>query len=91
MDLDYRKVQKLNYNHMRYNSNYALALFGPIGHSAKDKGKYSRIIMAMEQVDGYPPVMRLCQNDLKITKTNFQEMLTEAIRGEIIETDRSVA
>ena len=76
---------------MRYNPNYALVLFEPIGHSARDKGEYGRIITAMEQVDGYSPVMRLGQNDLKITKTNFQEMLTEAIRDGIIEAGRAVA
>lgn len=85
--LDYRKAQKLNYNHMRYNPNYALILFGPVGHSAKDKGGYSSIITAIEQEDGYPPVMRLGTTALKISKTTVNTALEEALTRGILEKD----
>lgn len=85
--LDYRKAQKLNYNHMRYNPNYALILFGPVGHSAKDKGGYSSIITAIEQKDGYPPVMRLGTTALKISKTTVNTALEEALTRGILEKD----
>lgn len=84
---DYREAQKLNYSKMQYNPLYALVLFGPVGHSARDKGKYGSIISAVEQKDGYPPVMRLGKNGLKITRSEFKEKMMEAIRLGIIHPD----
>lgn len=88
--LDYEEAQKLNYRSMYCSSRYALVLFGPIGHSARDKGGYSSIITAIEGQNGYPPVIRLGTNELKVTKTGFKKALTDAIeRGYIIQDQES--
>lgn len=84
---DYREAQKLNYKNMQYNPAYALVLFGPIGHSAHDKGKYGSIISAVEQEAGYPPAMRLGKNGLKITRSEFRDKMMEAIRNGFIHPD----
>lgn len=90
LHLDYEKAQKLNYRSMYCNSRYALILFGPIGHSARDKGDYSSIITAIEGENGYPPVIRLGTNELKVTKTGFKKALADAIeRGYIIQDRES--
>lgn len=78
--LDYEKAQKLNYRSMYCNSRYALILFGPIGHSARDKGE-----------NGYPPVIRLGTNELKVTKTGFKKALADAIECGYIIQDRESA
>lgn len=88
---DYHKVQKLNYHDMQYNDNYALILFGPVGHSARDKGMYGSIITALEQEDGYPPVLRLGENKLKISKTGLKNALKTAITEGYIEQDLEIA
>ena len=88
---DYHKVQKLNYHDMQYNDNYALILFGPVGHSARDKGMYGSIITALEQEDGYPPVLRLGENKLKISKTGLKNALKTAITEGYIEQDLGIA
>lgn len=88
---DYHKVQKLNYHDMQYNDNYALILFGPVGHSARDKGEYNSIISALEQEDGYPPVLRLGTTKLKILKTGLKHALKTAITEGYIEQDLNIA
>ncbi|WP_302156605.1 hypothetical protein [uncultured Dialister sp.] len=87
MHLDYRKAQKLDYKPTRYNPYYALALLGPSGHIAKDKGAYSSIITAIEHLDGYPPVMRLDTMVLKISRNTVNNALEEALNREILEKD----
>ena len=88
---DYHKVQKLNYHDMQYNDNYALILFGPVGHSARDKGEYNSIISALEQEDGYPPVLLLGTTKLKISKTGLKHALKTAITEGYIEQDLNIA
>lgn len=88
--LDYEEAQKLNYRSMYCSSRYALVLFGPIGHSARGKGGYSSIITAIGGQNGYPPVIRLGTNELKVTKTGFKKALADAIeRGYIIQDQES--
>ena len=44
-------------------------------HSVKDKGDFSSMITVMEKQEGYPPVIRMGSNELKITKSNFEQAL----------------
>ena len=44
-------------------------------HSGKIKGNYRSIISALENQEGYPPVVRIGGKKLKITKTSFREAL----------------
>ena len=48
-------------------------------HSGSGKGDYSSVISAIEAEEGYPPVVRLGSNGLKITKSDFRSKLTEMI------------
>ena len=46
-------------------------------HSTAGKGDSSSAIANMENASGYPKVIRLGSNELKITKTNFKMALQE--------------
>lgn len=77
--LTYEELKKKDFNKMRYDSSYSLILVGPTPHKGKTmEGGYSSIITAMEQKEGYPPVRRLGNNELKITKATFVEALEDA-------------
>ncbi len=77
--LDYKDAEKLNFEKMRYQPKYSAILVGPMPHSGTVKGEYGSIISALESEQGYPPVFRLGQNGLKITKTGFKEKLQELL------------
>lgn len=77
--LDYESAQKYNYKKMQYNPNYSLVIFGPIGHSGYEKGNYGSVISALENKEGYPPILKSGKNELKLTKSGFKECLLNAI------------
>lgn len=83
--LDYN-VKKYNFDKFKYGSKYRVILFGPIPHSAKEKGDSSSILAEIENhPDIYPRVVRLTNDhSLKITKTNFREALNELIEESYI-------
>lgn len=83
--LEYKDVQSLNVSLFRYNLNYSLIMVGPMPHSGVGKEDASSIISAMESKEGYPPVVRLGTNSLKISKTDFRNKLQESIdTGKIV-------
>lgn len=83
--LEYKDVQSLNVSNFRYNLNYSLIMVGPMPHSGVGKEDASSIISAMESKEGYPPVVRLGTNGLKISKTDFKNKLQESIdTGKIV-------
>lgn len=83
--LDYKDAERLNFDRMRYQPKYSAILVGPMPHSGTAKGDYSSIISALESEQGYPPVFRLGQNGLKISKTGFKEKLQELLsEGKLI-------
>lgn len=83
--LEYKDVQSLNISNFRYNLNYSLVMVGPMPHSGVGKQDASSIISAMESKEGYPPVVRLGTNGLKITKSDFRNKLQESIdTGKIV-------
>lgn len=49
-------------------------------HSGHAKGDYSSVITALEQQEGYPPVVRMGTNGLKITKTSFRNTLESLLQ-----------
>lgn len=77
--LDYNEAKTFQYAKMQYSSKYSVVLIGAVPHSVKDKGDYSSVISRLEQQDGYPPVIRMGCNELKITKSNFEQKLKELI------------
>lgn len=83
--LEYKDVQSLNVSNFRYNLNYSLIMVGPMPHSGVGKEDASSIISAMESKEGYPPVVRLGTNGLKISKSDFRNKLQESIdTGKIV-------
>lgn len=85
--LGYHEAKSFPFRTIRYQVKYALILVGSMGHKAEDIGDYSSAIAMMEQEDGYPPVVRLGTNGLKITKSNFREALEKALKDGIIQRD----
>mgnify|MGYP006987869016 FL=1 len=54
-------------------------------HSGVAKGEYSSIISAIESEAGYPPVVKMGTDGLKITKTSFRNTL------EYLLTEKNIA
>lgn len=77
--LNYEDAKTFNFRKMQWDPKYSLLMVGPMPHSGTSKGAYSSIIAALETEEGYPPVIRLGSNDLKITKSNFRAKLVEMI------------
>lgn len=78
--LDYKEAKKYDFKKTLWNPSYILIMVGPMPHSTVSKGDYGSAIANIEMDDGYPPVMRLGSKELKITKSDFREKLSEAIR-----------
>lgn len=85
--LDYEEMKTFNVRKYQYQFSYAAVLVGPMPHSGVGKGDYSSIIARMEEDEGYPPVMRMGENELKITKSGFQNALTCLLANGTIEKD----
>lgn len=79
MYLNYEDSKTFNFRKMQWQPKYSLVMVGPMPHSGSDKGDYGSIISALEAEGGYPPVVRLGSNSLKITKSDFRTKLTEMI------------
>lgn len=77
--LDYEDAKTFDFKKIQWQPTYSLIMVGPMPHSIAGKGNYSSIISALESESGYPPVVRLGKNSLKITKSDFKEKLKEAI------------
>lgn len=77
--LNYEDAKRFNFHKIQWKPSYSLIMVGPMPHSGIDKGDYSSIISAMEEEAGYPPVVRLGSNGLKITKSDFRSKLQEMI------------
>lgn len=73
--LDYNEAKTFPYRKMQYSPKYSAVLVGAMPHSVKDKGDFSSMITAMEKQEVYPPVIRMGSNELKITKSNFEQAL----------------
>ena len=73
--LDYNEAKTFPYRKIQYSPKYSVVLVGAMPHSVKDKGDFSSMITAMEEQEGYPPVIRIGSNELKITKSNFERAL----------------
>ena len=77
--LDYEDAKTFNFKKMYYKPQYALVMVGPMPHSGVGKGDSGSIIAALENDEGYTPVVRLGSNGLKITKTDFKNKLDEML------------
>lgn len=84
MHLDYEEAGKFNFEKMQYNLQYSAIMVGPMPHSGSVKKSYGSMIAAIEQSDGYPPVIRLGKTGLKITKSGFRNSLQKMIDDRIV-------
>jgi hypothetical protein len=82
--LDYEDAKTFNFKKMQWKPQYALVMVGPMPHSGVGKGNSGSIIAALENTEGYPPVVRLGSNGLKITKTDFRDKLEEMLNSKKI-------
>lgn len=83
--LDYKQIQKFDFRKMQYAPQYRLILFGPAPHSGHGKGDSGSIVAELEKSPAYPRVERLISgNELKITKSNFRDMLERMIKEDYI-------
>ena len=73
--LEYKEIVNYPFSKLQYNPNYRLVIVGTMPHSTAGKGYSSSAIADMEKGNGYPKVIRLGSNELKITKTNFKNTL----------------
>lgn len=81
---EYEDAKTFNFGKTQWNPNYSLIMVGPMPHSAESKGDYSSVISAIENGEGYPPVIRMGKNTLKITKSDFKEKLENALKDQLI-------
>ena len=79
LHLEYEDAIKFNFRKMQWEPSYSAILVGPMPHSGTTKGDFSSIITAIENGEGYPPVIRLGANSLKITKSDFKAKLQELL------------
>ena len=82
--LDYEAAKNYNFRKLRWQPTYSLLMVGQMPHSGSGKGDYSSIISALEGEVGYPPVVRLVSNGLKITKSDFRGKLEKMLQLRII-------
>lgn len=83
--LEYEDAKKFNFRNIQWQPSYSAVLVGPMPHSGASKGDYSSVISAIESEEGYPPVIRMGSNALKITKSDFKCKLQEMISAGIIQ------
>ncbi len=82
--LGYEAGKTYSFANTCYNIHYSLIMVGPMPHSGADMDEYSSVIAALEKGEGYPPVIRMGTNGLKITKTDFINKLQDALKRNII-------
>ena len=82
--LNFEDPKTFDFKKTQWSTKYSCILVGPMPHSGKAKGDYSSVITALESQDGYPPVVRMGANDLKITKSSFRDTIKFIINEHII-------
>lgn len=76
---DYSKMHAFNAEQLRYSDKYSDIIVGPIPHSMKNKGEFSSVVAMVESnPKEYPKLLKaIANNALKITNTNFKELLQQ--------------
>ena len=82
--LSYDEAKKFNFKKTQYSDRYSLIMIGPMPHSSYGSGDFNSALSALRNTDGYPPVVSLGFQSLKITKTNFKNTLEELINNKIL-------
>ena len=77
--LEYEDAKRYNFGKTQWSPNYSLIMAGPMPHSGVSKEGFGSIISALENKEGYPPVIRMGMKSLKISKSSFEDALEHAI------------
>lgn len=88
--LSYAACKRFNCSRLQYSKKYAVVLIGPMPHSTVSKGEYTSTVTALEQGCGFPPVIRMGLNMLKITKKGFERIIEKLIYEKVILQDLTV-
>lgn len=88
--LDYDEMKNMRIDNYKYKDCYCAILVGPMPHSGVGKGDFSSMITAMENGEGYPSIIKMGKNELKITKSAFQSALQFLIDNRIVEKNFNV-
>ena len=88
LHLNYNDGANFNFNKVQYNPEYSVILVGPMPHSGVSKGNASSVITNIEREDGYPPVIRLGNAGLKISKSNFKDALSSLLLAGKLKPDQ---
>ncbi len=87
--LDYEKTKKIDFRKVQYNTDYCLILFGAVPHKTVSTDGYGSVISAVQNNDGYPPVVVVGKEyEPKITKSNLKKVLEKALIDGTIESDK---
>ncbi len=82
--LEYNDAKSYNFKRTQYNQDYSCILAGPMPHQGNATGDFSSILTAIENQEGYPRVVRMGTNELKITKSSFRSTLQYLIREGVV-------
>ena len=83
--LSYEDAKKFDFKKTQWTDKYSCILVGQMPHSGYAKEDYGSVISALENMEGYPIVVRVGTNGLKITKTSFRNTLLYLLNNKIIE------
>ena len=82
--LSYDEAKRFNFKKTQYSDRYSLIMIGPMPHSSYGSGDFSSALSALRNTEGYPPIVTLGAQSLKITKSNFKNTLEQLIRNNVL-------
>lgn len=82
--LDYNDAKTFDFRKTQWSSKYSAILVGEMPHSGHAKEECGSIISALEQKEGYPPVLRVGTSGINITKSSFRDALNQLIEKHIV-------
>ena len=82
--LEYDDGKAFNFKKAQWSDIYSAILVGQMPHSGTAKEEYSSVITALENEPGYPPVVRLGESRMKISKSSFRAGLEYLIQEILI-------
>ena len=79
LHLDYKDGKTINVDKYKNNPNYGAILFGPVPHSGKSKGEFNSVIDRVRREPGFPTVICLGGQGLKLTTSSLKAGLAEVL------------
>jgi len=82
--LNYYDGKKIDFEKYKNNPSYCAIMVGPMPHSGKSKGDYPSAVAMMEHEEGYPKIIKLGRNGLKLTTQSFMYGLAQLASDGVI-------